>query len=341
MKAKGVNVTVAGVFLLMTFFLPFKLVCAAEEVIKLRYADWFAPTHKHAILIDQWCKEVEKRTNGKVKVSHFAGGTLSPPNQVYDGIAKGVFDIGTAPCSYTTGRFPLTEVLDLPLGYKSGHQATKLANEFYKKFKPKEFGEVKLFFLHAHGPSYIHTKKPISRLEEIKGLRIKSSGLSSKIVSALGGTPVTMPITETYDALQRGLADGLLMHNEVLKTFRFGEVLKCTVMDNGMSNSTAQFVAMNKQKWNALPENVRQVIEAINEEWIGKQAKTYIELDKEGEDYLTQSGNKIVQVAKEDQAKTAAKMKPLFDEYVQRMKAKGLPGDEALKFCLDYIRNNP
>lgn len=314
---------------------------SAEKVVKLRYSSWFAPTHKTSVLMEQWCKEVDKRTNGRVKVTFFAGGTLSPPTQTYDSLVKGTFDVGTSLLSYTTGRFPLTEVLDLPLGYNSGFQATKLANAYYKKFQPKEFEDVKIMYLHAHGPSYIHTKKAIAKLDEIKGLRIKSTGLSSKIVTALGGTPVTMPITETYDAIQKGLADGLYLHLEVLKTFRFGELLKCTILDHGMSNTTASFVAMNKKKWESLPKDVQQIIEQINEEWIEKQAKLYIELDKDGADYLLQSGNKMIKATKEQEAATAAKMKPIFDEYVRAAKGKGLPGDEALKFSLEYLKAHP
>jgi TRAP-type C4-dicarboxylate transport system substrate-binding protein len=283
---------------------------------------------------------VEKRTNGRVKITLFTGGTLSPAPQVYDSLVKGAFDIGASLFTYSTGRFTLSEVLDLPLGYTSGYQATNLANAYWKKFRPKEFEDVEIMYLHAHGPCYLHTKKFISRLDEVKGLRIKTTGLSEKIVTAIGGTPVTIPITETYDALQKGIADGMYHNLEVLKTFRFGELLKCTILDHGMSNTTTSFVAFNKKKWNSLPEDIRKTIEQINEEWMEKQAKLYFELDKMGEDYLIKSGNRIVKVSKADQAKTAAKMKPIFEEYVQKAKAKGLPGDKALEFCLDYIKTH-
>ncbi len=289
---------------------------------------------------EQWCREVEKRTNGRVKITLFTGGTLSPAPQVYDSLVKGAFDIGASLFTYSTGRFTLSEVLDLPLGYTSGYQATNLANAYWKKFRPKEFEDVEIMYLHAHGPCYLHTKKFISRLDEVKGLRIKTTGLSEKIVTAIGGTPVTIPITETYDALQKGIADGMYHNLEVLKTFRFGELLKCTILDHGMSNTTTSFVAFNKKKWNSLPEDIRKTIEQINEEWMEKQAKLYFELDKMGEDYLIKSGNRIVKVSKADQAKTAAKMKPIFEEYVQKAKAKGLPGDKALEFCLDYIKTH-
>jgi TRAP-type C4-dicarboxylate transport system substrate-binding protein len=333
-------------FALVAVLLCFFFFCApvahgAAPVIKLRYASWFAPTHKNSILVEQWCREVEKRTNGRVKITLFAGGTLSPAPQVYDSLVKGAFDIGTSLFTYSTGRFTLSEVLDLPLGYTSGYQATNLANAYWKKFKPKEFDDVQIMYLHAHGPCYLHTKKPIARLEEVKGLRIKTTGLSEKIVAAIGGTPVTIPITETYDALQKGIADGMYHNLEVLKTFRFGELLKCTILDNGISNTTTSFVAMNKQKWNSLPEDIKKIIEQINEEWMVKQAKLYFELDKMGEDYLLKSGSKIVKVSKAEQTKSAEKMKGILDAYVEKAKVKGLPGDQALNFCLDYIKTNP
>jgi TRAP-type C4-dicarboxylate transport system substrate-binding protein len=342
MKRSGAILTsvVAITAVLVCLLLP-SLLQAAEPLAKLRYAHWFPPTHPHAVLIDQWCKEVEKRTDGRVKVTHFPGATLSPIAQIYDGVAKGVFEVGVAPTSYTAGRFPLSEVVDLPLGYSGGNQATRVANEFYNKFRPKEFDDVKMLYLHAHGPGFIHTKKPISKVDEVKGLRIKSTGLSGKIVSVLGGTPVTIPLTETYEAVQRGIVDGLIIHNEVLKTFRFGEVAKCTVMDHGVSNTTMFVTVMNKQKWVGLPKDVQQIIDKMSAEWADKTATVYVQLDKEGDDYLAQSGNKVVKVSKEEEAKTAAKMKPILGDYVQSMKAKGLPGDEALKFCLDYMKAHP
>jgi TRAP-type transport system periplasmic protein len=330
-----VSVVIATCFLVST------TLHAEETVIKLRYSDYLPPTFYVSVLIDQWCKEVEKRTNGRVKVSHFAGGTLSPIAQTYDTLVKGGFDLGTSVFSYSTGRFPLSDVLDLPLGYTTGYQATRLANEYYKKFKPKELDDVQVMYLYAHGPTYIHTKKAISNLDEIKGLRIKSTGSSAKIVAALGGTPVTIPLPETYDAFQKGLADGLIHHTGLLKSFRFGELLKYTVIDNGMSNTTANFVVMNKQKWASLPKDSQKIIEAINEEWIEKHALGALEEDKEAEAFVTKSGGNVVRVSKTEQAKTAAKMKPVFDEYVQSTKAKGLPGDEALKFCLGYIKAHP
>ncbi|MCX5909185.1 MAG: C4-dicarboxylate ABC transporter substrate-binding protein, partial [Deltaproteobacteria bacterium] len=134
-----------------------------------------------------------------------------------DGVVKGISDIGMSALGYTRGKFPLSEVIDLPLGYKNGLSATRLINLYYQHFKPKEFEEAKVLYFHAHGPGILHTKKPVQRLEDVKGLRIRSTGLSSKVVSALGGAAVAMPMGETYDALNRGMAEGSMAPIESLE----------------------------------------------------------------------------------------------------------------------------
>ena len=112
---------------------------------------WMAPTHKMSVTVDQWCKEVEKRTNGRVKVTPYFGGTLAAPQLVYDGLLKGAFDIGQTALAYNTGRFPFSEILDYPLGYRDAIQATALDNAFMAKFKPqlKIRGREDALFLHS------------------------------------------------------------------------------------------------------------------------------------------------------------------------------------------------
>jgi TRAP-type C4-dicarboxylate transport system substrate-binding protein len=118
----------------------------------------FPAPHKNSLMCEAWCREVEKRTNGRVKISYFPGGTLTPPAQTYDSITTGITDIGMSVFNYTRGKFPVMDAINQPMGYKSAYLVTKLANEFYKKFKPKELDEVKVMYLHGHGPGIMHTK---------------------------------------------------------------------------------------------------------------------------------------------------------------------------------------
>jgi len=310
----------------------------ASAQIKLNYSIFFPAPAKQTVDATDWAKEIEKRTNGKVQITMFPGGTLTPPDKCYDGVVKGISDIGYSVLAYTRGKFPLTEVADLPLGIKSGLVATKLINEYYKKFNPKEFNEVKVMYLHGHGPGIIHTKKAVRKLEDLKGMKIRCTGLAAKIAAALGATPVAMPMSETYDSLSRGVVDGSMAPMEALSTWKWGEVVKFTTEDYGASYSTGFFVVMNKDKWNALPPDIQKIIEKVNEEWIEKTGKVWDEIDKAGREFTLKLGNQIIPLSKEENEKWAKAVTPLLDDYVKNMKDKGLPGDEALKFYMDQLK---
>jgi TRAP-type C4-dicarboxylate transport system substrate-binding protein len=311
---------------------------AQTKPVELSYSIFFPATHKHTVLAGEWAKEVEKRTQGKVKITIFPGGTLTPAPTCYDGVVKGISDLGMSVLAYTKGKFPLTEVIDLPLGYTSGAAATRLINQYFAKFKPKEFDEVKVLYLHAHGPGILHTKKAVNKLEELKGMRIRCTGTVTEIVKALGAVPLSMPMGETYDALNRGMAEGSMAPIESLEGWKWGEVVKFTTESFGSAYSTAFFVVMNKEKWNALPADVQKTIDKINAEWIEKTGKLWDEVDKSGREFSLKLGNKIIPLSPQENQRWAAAAGPVLDDYVKRMKEKGLPGEEALKFCLEGLK---
>jgi TRAP-type C4-dicarboxylate transport system substrate-binding protein len=311
---------------------------AQAKPAEFSYSIFFPATHKHTVLAGEWAREVEKRTGGKVKITIFPGGTLTPAPTCYDGVVKGISDIGMSVLAYTKGKFPLTEVIDLPLGYTNGVAATSLINQYYAKFKPKEFDEVKILYLHAHGPGILHTKKAVNKLEELKGLRVRCTGTVTEIVKALGGVPMSMPMGETYDALNRGMVEGSMAPIESLEGWKWGEVVKFTTESFGSAYSTAFFVAMNKEKWNSLSADVQQTIEKVNAEWVGKTGALWDAVDKSGREFSLKLGNKVIPLSREENQKWAKTASPVLDEYVKRMKEKGLPGEEALKFCLDALK---
>lgn len=328
----------AGAALALTLF-PAGAATAAS--VELNYAIFFPATHGHTLLATEWAKEVEKRTAGAVKVNIFAGATLIPADQTYDGVVKGIADVGMSVLSYSKGRFPLTEVLDLPLGYTSGLQATRLANAYYRKFQPKELADVKIMYLMAHGPGILHTKKPVEKLEDLAGMKIRGTGTSAKIVAALGATPVAMPQNEAYDALQKGVVEGLVSPIETLKGWKYAEVVKYTTRDLGASYSVGFFVAMNRAKWDALPQAAQAAIEAVNAEWVDKVGKAWDDFDKAGAEFALSKGVKIIELPKAEDARWAEKVKPMLGDYVAATKGKGLPGEEALAFVLEWLKVNP
>jgi TRAP-type C4-dicarboxylate transport system substrate-binding protein len=327
---------ILGGFILLGFLLS---PCSAQEkVITLNYAHFMPIMTKQALLAKDWCTEVEKRTNGRVKINFFPGSTLLGPPQMYDGVVKGIADVGWSFLSYTRGRFPLFEVVDLPLGYKTGYTASKMANELYRKFKPKELDDAKLMYLFAHGPGLMVTNRPVYKLEDLKGMKIRSTGLSAKIVQALGGAPVGMPIAEAYDALMKGVTEGIVVPVEGLQQWKLAEVTKYVTESYGAAYTTCGFAIMNKNKWNSLPPDIQKIIDQINEEWLEKTARLWDSMDVEGKKFSEAKGIKFIPLSKEENARWVGKVKPLMDDYVKDMKAKNLPGDAALKFAVDYLK---
>ncbi len=97
---------------------------------------------------------------------------------------------------------------------------------------------------------------------------------------------------------------------------------------------------MNKDKWNSLPADIKQILDKLNAEWLERDGKGWDDADKEGREFVLKRGSKIIPLSAEENARWAEKVRPLLDEYVKNTKAKGLPGDEVLKFCQDYLKTN-
>lgn len=179
-------------------------------------------------------------------------------------------------------------------------------------------------------------------MDDIKGMRIKSSGTSAKIVQALGGSPVTIPIPETYDALQKGLADGVLLNTDTLKSLKYGDHCHCTLENTGIGYTLGFFIGMNKQKWNQLPPDIQKIFEQVSQEYAEKMGQAWDDADSEAKQFMIKTGgHKFATASKEEVAKARKKMKPIINEYVQRMKTKNLPGEEAVKFCENWLNAHP
>ena len=306
------------------------VVYAQSKTVNLNYSIFFPPTHGQCKAGVSWAKEVEKRTNGRVKINVFPGGTLTKANQCYDGVVKGISDIGMSCFAYTRGRFPLMEAIDLPHGYPNGQVATHVANEFYNRMKPKKLDDVKVLYIHAHGPGILHTKKPVKTLEDIKGMKIRSTGLSAKVVKALGGIPVAMPQPATYEALQKGVVEGTFTPIETLKGWKQGEVIKYTTECTGVGYTTAMFVVMNLDKWNSLPEDIKKTIEETSKEWVDVHGKVWDKGDAEGYDFTLSLGNEIIPLPKKENSRWANAVKPIINDYIKAAGKKNLPGDKAV-----------
>ena len=311
---------------------------AQAQPIKLTYSNFFPPTHIQSKLAEAWCKEVEKRTHGKVKVEYYPGGTLTKAKQCYDGVVTGQSDLGFSVLAYTRGRFPVMSAVDLPLGYTSGKAATEVVNTVYEKFQPEELSDTEVMYLHAHGPGLIHTKgKAVRKLEDMKGLKLRGHGTSAKVVKALGGTPVPKPMPATYQMLQKGVVEGGVFPFEADKGWKLGEVTDYITADFSAAYTTSFFVVMNKDKWNSLPKDVKQIIQEINEEWARKHGAAWDSSDMEGIYFFLNQGGEIIGLDAKESLRWKKAVAPIVEEYIEVLDKKGFNGDEIVGFTIQTL----
>lgn len=302
-----------------------------QKVIELSYSIFFPPTHIQCIMAQEWADEIAKRSGGQVKITLYPSGMLSKADQCYAGVVNGISDIGMSCFAYTRGRFGLLEGLDLPLGYPDGMTATRIANELIAKYQPVELSDVKLLYVHAHGPGILASRKPVRTLEDVKGLKIRATGLSAKIATALGGVPVAMSQGETYEALQKGVVEATLCPVETLKGWKQGEVISSVTNSQVIGYTTVMFVVMNKNKWESLPADIQEIFSEVCREWVGRHGQAWDQADEDGWAFVRQLNREIVDLTEEQKEAWKKAVEPIIQEYIAASSEKGLAGKELIE----------
>ena len=313
----------------------------AADVIKLKGANYLPVTHPMSLLSGWFCDEVKKRTNGQAEITYYPGGTLLNPVKMYDGVLTGITDLGFSHIQYTRGRFPVTEVFDLPLGFPSGWTATGVATDFFNKYKPKEWDDVHVLYLTTSGPIILQTiSKPVKTLEDMKGLKIRAVGQMSDIIKGLGGVPVPLQMPDVYDSLRRGVIEGVTVDLSTLKAWKFGEVVKYVTADWQLGNGYTFYWVMNKNKWNALPPDIQKIFAEVASETKEKQAALWNQMDIEARDWFKNQGGQIIPFSDAEAAKWLKAVEPVFASYKKSMAGKGYKEaevDDWLKYIKERI----
>jgi len=334
MKKKVSLIFLVSVFLVVGLFSANGLVQAAD-VLKLTIAG-FTPPGAGAIpsvTLDKYKEELEKRTKGKIKITVFHGGTLLHAKNMWEGLQKGVANMGSSCMAYTPGRFPLLALVDLPHGFANTAVSSRVLWDLYKKFEPEEFAAVKVLYLYTSGVGTdaggIYSKFPVRSLEDLKGREIRATGVGSKALELLGATPVAMPMPEVYEALSKGIVEGVYTSFDPLKAYNHAELVKYVTP---APNPTASFyVAMNYKTWNSLPPDIKKVLDDLGEEMSIWSGETFHKSALEGFRYaIEKEGCEAITLSAEEKARWTKRFEPLINQYLADMKAKGLPGQAYL-----------
>jgi TRAP-type C4-dicarboxylate transport system substrate-binding protein len=314
---------------------------AVDKTVTLELSTFSSPTDRLSIMLQEWCDEVGKQTNGRIKINFHPGATLTTPQQTYDSVVKEIIDIGFGPMGATTGRFPLMEVMDLPLGLKSGYKSSLLSTALFKTFKPKELSDVKVLFMLSSPPAYLQTRNPIRNLEELKGTKLRAiGGTTTKVTAALGAVPLALDPTDVYDALSKGVADGAIVISDALAQLKWGEFLKYTTLNTRTSYVNNGYFVMNLNKWKSLSPDVQKIIDGLSNEYLEKMSKLWDQKEKDAIIALKSQGHTTFTLSPEEEERWVERVAPLYDEYVKEKTVKGIPAADVLKFCRDWVKIN-
>jgi TRAP-type transport system periplasmic protein len=317
-----VRTAVAGAALLFG-----TLAFGQAQPIELKATHFLPPNHSFHKELLRWSEELQKKSNGRLVIKVFPSGQMGPTPRQFDLVRTGVADIGVGLTGATPGRFPMTEVSNLPFVVTDSAPTSKRMTELAPKYLAKEFEGVKLLQITITPPLKFHmAKQKLNTLSDFKGQRIRYAGeLFAESVKAFGGTPVAVAPGETVDAMTKGTVDGCLFPFEGAQSFQIGTVAKLSY-EPGV-NAASFFWVMNQATYDKLPADLKALIDqttgAATAERIGKQLD---EAENEGRAYMVSKGaetNKFTP-AMQDQMRTA--VKPIIDDHIGKLEAKGQPG---------------
>ncbi len=307
------------------------VIASSSKPVELKLAHAWATTHHVHVILDQWAKDVEKATEGRVKITIYPGGALSTAVQLYDTVKTGVADLCWFLQGYTPGKFPLTSVIELPFMATSAKQGSQALWELYETSPEMqaEYAGVKVLTIWTVDTGQLMTtRKVVRNVNDIKGLKLRiGSDTLKPTAEALGAVPILMAINELYDALQKGVVDGTLLGTSAIRTFKLHAVLNGLTIGHFFVN--AQALGINNKSWERIPASDQKIIMDLSGLRLAKIIG--IKFDSEGQvgyNDAKSAGVEIVEMPPAEMAKWKEAVGGIHQKWIADMNAKGLPGQK-------------
>jgi TRAP-type transport system periplasmic protein len=281
--------------------------------------------------IGPWAEKVEADSGGRIKVEKFDAMSLGgTPPQLIDQATDGVVDLIWTVIGYTPGRFPSTEAFELPFMMTTGEATSKAFHEYCEKHCAEEFSEVKVIAWHAHGPGLIHSKNPVTKLEDMNGLKVRGgSRMINQLLEKLGSEPVGMPVPAVPEALSKGVIDATTIPWEITPALKVAELVKNHTGFTGTHGLYTQtfVVAMNQASYDKLPDDLKKVIDDNSGiETAAMFGRVMDGGDEVGLKIAQGHGNNIVTLDEAETARWKETAQPIIQGWIEEMNAAGKDG---------------
>lgn len=300
---------------------------AGAQEINLKLAHFVVPQHPYSKYLQEFADLVAKKSNNKIKITIFPNQQMGPGARYADLARTGQADITWFVHGFTPGRFPLTDISNVPYLFGSGEIGSKVLNEpALRAYLDKEHQGMKPLQIYTHQPGQIHTRsKPIHKAEDLKGLRIRfASPVVRDFITQLGGTPVGVPSPDIVENMQKGTLDGAFIdYGGAGIAFKLGGTIRYSTE---LYAYVASFgLAMNEDFWNKLPPDLKKLVidtttgreREIGQAWDG--------LDAPGKKALLDGGGQAIRFSPEDDAKVRRVGSQVTFAKIKELEDKGLP----------------
>ena len=309
---------------------------AAEVTLRLHhFLPPVASVPKH--MLEPWAKRVADGTGGRLKIELYPsmqlGGT---PPQLYDQAKDGVADIVWTLPGYTAGRFPSTEVFELPfVAARSARINARAAQEFAEEHLKEETKDVKLLCFWCHDHGLIHAKRQVKTMDDLKGLKLRfPTRLAGEGLKALGASPIGMPVPQVPESLAQGVIDGAVIPWEVVPSIKVHELVKYhTEIPGSPTFYTATFMlAMNRPKYESLPDDLRKVLDEQSGMALATEAgKMFDDIGAQISEMVKKRGNTISAISEDEKARWIQATKPVVENWIKEAQGRNIDGAKLLE----------
>ena len=309
-----------------------------DKKVELAFATYMNETDSSFRWATPLFEAIEERTQGTVKIKVYAGETLLKGTEIADGVKNGVADFGMVATAYGLGTFPITYMMELPgVEYGSAKANSYAFREWIDTLQPAELDDYKVMLVYCSGPGLILTAdKPIETVSDFQGLQIRANSTVGKAVEAYGAVPVSLPSSETYEAMRQGIVDGYAGLASSCMSYHLEEVSKyCAINEN---YQTGFELLMNKNVWDSLSPGQQAVIDECCNEIFESTACNFLgEVNEEGLEMLANAGVVINEFSDADKAEMLDKTSHVLEEYVAEQDAAGLDATGAITLFQELL----